>query len=259
MLDHTMADRELRKSRPHESARTKYKPPAEMRQASMPDVLKSAGRDQLEDKQLNLLRREDHAAGEVQLFFAGVLSLLDRPCVAIVGSRAVSKNGKARTERLSRELVASGFVVVSGLALGVDTAAHTAAIAAGGSTIGVIGTPLDRAYPAENAPLQEEIYEHHLLISPFARGERTFRSSFPKRNRVMAALCDATVIVEASDTSGSLHQAAECARLGRWLFIAKSLAESRQLEWPKKFLASPRTAVLCTTDDLVRTVMSERP
>jgi len=147
---------------------------------------------------------------------------------------------------------------MSGLALGVDTAAHTAALAAGGSTVAVVGTPLDRAYPAENASLQETIYTHHLLISPFRAGERTYRSSFPKRNRVMAALSDATVIVEASDTSGSLHQAAECVRLGRWLFIAKSLAENRDLEWPKKFLKSPRTAVLSETSDLVRTVTRER-
>lgn len=149
-------------------------------------------------------------------------------------------------------------MVVSGLALGVDTAAHEAAIAAHGSTIGVIGTPLDRAYPAENAPLQEEIYQHHLLISPFDRGEKTYRSSFPKRNRVMAALCDATVIVEASDTSGSLHQAAECARLGRWLFIAKSLVDNPDLEWPKKFLKHPRTATLSATNDLVGTVIRGR-
>jgi DNA processing protein len=161
---------------------------------------------------------------------------------------------------LSRELVEAGFVVVSGLALGVDTAAHAAAIEAGGSTIGVIGTPLDRAYPAENAGLQEDIYRHHLLISPFARGERTFKSSFPKRNRVMAAVTDATVIMEASDTSGSLHQAAECVRLGRWLFIAKSVVDNPDVTWPAKFLrAGGKTAILTATGDLVREVLRERP
>jgi DNA processing protein len=90
----------------------------------------------------------------------------------------------------------------------VDTAAHLGALEESGRTIAVIGTPLDRAYPAENAQLQEQIYSDHLLLTPFPRGERVFPSNFPKRNRVMAAVTDATVIVEASDTSW--HSASGC-------------------------------------------------
>src|SRR5205814_51885 len=111
-------------------------------------------------------------------------------------------------------------VIVSGLARGIDTAALMGAIEKGGRTVAVIGTPLDKAYPAENADLQTEIYSHHLLVTPFRIGEQVFKANFPKRNRVMAAISDATVIIEASDTSGTLHQAAECEKLGRWLFIA---------------------------------------
>lgn len=189
------------------------------------------------------------------LWYAGDLGLVRRPSVAIVGSRKVSAEGEARARRLARELVAENVVVTSGLAEGVDRAAHEAAIEAEGRTIAVIGTPLDKAYPAKHARLQETIYRHHLLVSPFPPGSRVFRSNFPQRNRTMAAITDATVIIEASDTSGSLHQAAECgpARLNRWLFIAKSLVDSPTLSWPKKFLAAPgvRVRVLERTEDVL--------
>jgi DNA processing protein len=140
---------------------------------------------------------------------------------------------------------------VSGLAKGVDTAALSSAIASGGRTVAVIGTPLQKAYPIENAELQAEIAEHHLLISPFAEGEAVFRGNFPKRNRVMALLSDATVIVEASDTSGTLHQAAECIQRGRWLFILKSVVEDPRISWPQRFLKEERTVILTSTDDIV--------
>jgi DNA processing protein len=142
-------------------------------------------------------------------------------------------------------------VVVSGLAKGVDAAAHTGAISHDGHTVAVIGTPLDKAYPAENAALQESIWREHLLLTPFPSGQQVYRSNFPIRNRVMAALSDATVIIEASDTSGTLHQAAECQRLGRWLFIAKSVAENLSLKWPARFIGKPKVAVLQTTSNVL--------
>jgi DNA processing protein len=145
-------------------------------------------------------------------------------------------------------------VVTSGLAKGVDTAALSAAIDAGGRVVAVIGTPLEKMYPAENAALQEAIYRDHLLVSPFPAGEQVYPSNFPKRNRVMAALSDASVIVEASDTSGTLHQAAECQRLGRWLFIMRAVAEDEDLKWPSKFIGKPKVAVLSTTSDVLRAV-----
>jgi DNA processing protein len=187
------------------------------------------------------------------LFFAGDLSLVRSRCVSVVGSRTVSPEGAARTRRLARELAAAGVVVVSGLAAGVDTDAHSSAIAARGRTIAVIGTPLDVAYPAANARLQETIYREHLLVSPFATGARVFRSNFPTRNKVMAALSDATVIMEASDTSGSLHQAAECRpdRLDRWLFISKSMVNDPRLTWPRQFLGSPKVRILSDTADVL--------
>ena len=241
--------------RSDQSSRTRYTPPAERSAISLTSVLDMAGRGQLTTKQLDLLRSDKTAIGEdVILHYAGQLDLLRRRCVSIVGTRDVTENGFARAKRLSRELAETGIVVVSGLARGIDFAAHTSAISSGGETVAVIGTPLSKAYPAENASLQEKIWTDHLLISPFAEGATVFKSNFPVRNRVMAALSDATVIVEASDTSGTLHQAAECQRLGRWLFIMRAVAEDRSLNWPKKFVGKPNVAILTATADILDAV-----
>jgi DNA processing protein len=133
----------------------------------------------------------------------------------------------------------------------VDTEALTSAIQSRGRVVAVIGTPVDVAYPAENKHLQEQIYRDHLLVSQFAAGERVFRTNFPERNKLMAALSDATAIIEAGDTSGTLHQAAECVRLGRWLFIAKSVVDDSSLQWPKRFLGQPRVASFSSTEEIV--------
>jgi DNA processing protein len=187
-----------------------------------------------------------------QLWCVGNLSLLSKKCVAIVGTRDVSFEGAARSRRLARELVAAGVVIVSGLAKGVDTEALTAAMDAGGRVIAVIGTPIDRSYPAENKRVQERIYHDHLLISQFRPGERVYPSNFPERNKLMAALSDATAITEAGDTSGTLHQAAECVRLDRWLFIAKTVIENPSLSWPERFRSYSKTRMLSVTDDVLQ-------
>ncbi len=189
-----------------------------------------------------------------RVWCVGDTSLLHRKCVAVVGTREVTSEGAARSRRLARELATAGVVVVSGLAKGVDTEALGAAIESGGRVIAVIGTPIDRAYPAENKRLQERIYREHLLISQFAPGERVFPTNFPERNKLMAAVSDATVIIEAGDTSGSLHQAAECGRLGRWLFIAKSVVDNPMLQWPKRFLGQPKVASFGTTGDILKAI-----
>jgi len=201
------------------------------------------------ERQLDLLRSQRES--DVCIYYAGNAELLLLPSVAIVGSREVSLDGLSRAYKLAKELAHADVVVASGLAKGVDTAAHLGAVQNGGRTMAVIGTPLEKAYPAANAPLQEEIYEHHLLVSPFAPGEPVFKGNFPKRNRVMALLSDATVIVEASDTSGSLHQAAECLRSNRWLFIMKAVAQDASLTWPAKFLGQPKVAVLSSTQQIL--------
>jgi DNA processing protein len=153
---------------------SRYRPPSRVASIRLQELLAKTGRDALEDRQLDLLGSEGLL---VRVYYAGNLALLDRPSVSIVGTRDVSDGGAARARRLARELVAAGVVVVSGLAKGIDTAALTSAIESGGSTVAVIGTPLDKAYPAENARLQENIYEEHLLLTPFRVGERTFKGN----------------------------------------------------------------------------------
>ena len=193
-------------------------------------------------------------AGTVpRVWFVGDAAVLDRPAVAIVGSRKASPEGLARARRLARELAAAGVTIVSGLADGIDTAALTAALDAGGRGAAVIGTPLDRAYPAANAALQERIYSEHLLVSPFPIGAPVRPGNFPHRNKVMAALSDATAIMEAGDTSGTIHQAAECVRLTRWLFIANAIVSDREITWPGGFIGDdkPRATVLRTTADVL--------
>ena len=214
--------------------RAKYIPPRNTGATMLSEALRGTGRFP-ENKQMDFVGAGKDRS-DLRLYYAGDIALLQRPSVAIVGTRNVSQAGKNATDWLTKRLVEAGLVIVSGLAYGVDTVAHTAAIEHGGKTIAVIGTPLDKATPSENAALQERIYQEHLLISRFAKGEKTLRMSFPLRNRLMAALSDATVVMEASDTSGTLHQAAECTRLGRWLFIAKSVTDDPALTWPKKFL-----------------------
>jgi DNA processing protein len=186
------------------------------------------------DRPLNQVERKN---APEQLFAAGDLALVRGGTrISIVGAREASPAGLKRARKLATELAREGFIIVSGLAEGIDTAAHVATLSAGGRTVAVLGTPLDRSYPAKNRALQQSIMAEHLAVSPFAPGSRVYRSNFPYRNRLMALLSDATVIVEASDTSGSISQGWEAIRLGRLLFILKSIADAPGLTWPRKML-----------------------
>lgn len=192
----------------------------------------------------------------VELHAEGDLGLLRGTIrVSIVGARDASELGRRRATKLARQLAAERIVVVSGLALGVDHAAHTAAMASGGRTIAVIATPLERAYPKEHAQLQARIGREHLVLSQFGPGERVGRWSFPVRNRTMALLTHATVIVEAGDSSGTLHQGWEAIRLGRPLFFMRALLEDERLGWPRRLMdygARP----LASVDELLAEIPS---
>jgi DNA processing protein len=171
------------------------------------------------------------------LFVSGRPELIQRRSrVAIVGSRDASKEGLVIAEALASQLVERGVQVVSGLARGIDTAAHRGAIEAGGFTIAVLGTPLDEYAIKPNKWLQELIAKDHLAISQFASGSRIYPGNFPTRNRTMALVCHASIIVEAGDSSGTLSQGWEALRLGRPLFLGEKVLQSRFLEWPKKMM-----------------------
>ena len=187
------------------------------------------------------LRLRDATHPVELIYFQGNWALASTPSIAVVGTRKPSDEGIRRTQSLVRNLVKDGYTIVSGLAEGVDTAAHTAAIEAGGQTIGGIGTPLGQVYPKSNASLQERIARDFLLISqvPVERYEaqnfRVNRFFFPERNKTMAALTEATIIVEAGETSGTLVQAREALKQGRKLFIMNSCFEREDLTWPRRF------------------------
>lgn len=172
------------------------------------------------------------------LFVAGNPALFrEQPRVAVVGSRKASPEGCKRAEKITRLLVEKrNAIVVSGLAEGIDTVAHTTAIKSGGRTIAVIGTPLDRSYPRSNSSLQSTIAEQHAVLSQFPSGYPTLRQNFPMRNATMALIVCASVIVEAGETSGALSQGWETLRLGRMLFIMESVVNNPQLKWPREML-----------------------
>jgi len=176
------------------------------------------------------------------LYYSGDLDYLHNKSIAIVGTRNPSTEGLKRTTKLVQLLVKDNFTIVSGLAKGIDTQAHKTAINMKGKTIAVIGTPLNKFYPKPNEELQKYIAKNHLLISqvPFFRhmkqsinGNRLF---FPERNKTMSALTEATVIIEAGETSGTLIQARAALHQGRKLFILESCFHNKNLTWPKRFL-----------------------
>lgn len=176
------------------------------------------------------------------LYYRGDIDLVDVKSVSVVGARKASAAGIARARRIARILAQKEIAVVSGLARGVDTAAMTACLENGGHVVGVIGNPIDEVYPKENLELQECVAREHLLVSqvPFYRyAHQPFTSKkvyFRERNVTMAAVSDATVIVEASDTSGSLIQARACIAQGRPLFIMKSCLDNQAVTWPRRFI-----------------------
>jgi DNA processing protein len=161
---------------------------------------------------------------------------LPRPRVSIVGSRKASKEGLEVASKIATTLSKKGVVVVSGLAEGIDTAAHSATISANGRTIAVLGTPLNKTYPQKNFELQKVIMSNHLVISQFPIGSNTRPENFVMRNRTMALISDATIIVEAWEKSGSLHQGWEALRLGRSLFLWEKIVNNVHLTWPQKML-----------------------
>ena len=174
------------------------------------------------------------------LYYRGAWELTEKRCIAVVGSRKASHEGLSRARRLVKELVDRDFAVVSGLATGIDTVAHTTALESGGTTIAVVGTPLGEIYPQENRILQEKIAREHLLISqvPILRYSKQTpkynRLFFPERNITMSALTEATIIVEAGETSGTLVQARAAFHQGRKLFILDSCFQRPDITWPAR-------------------------
>jgi DNA processing protein len=195
------------------------------------------------------------------LYFQGAWELATSRCVAVVGTREPSDVGKKRAAEIARRLAGDGITVVSGLARGIDTIAHTTAMAAGGFTIAVLGTPITACYPPENRALQRRIAGEHLVVSQvpivrYSRMDVRQRSRFfPMRNATIAALSEAAVIVEAGETSGALILARRALEQGRKVFILDECTRNSALRWPHTLLRRGAIRV-CGYDDIERHLAS---
>ncbi len=185
------------------------------------------------------------------IFVAGRLEPRDARSIAVVGARNSTPKGAEQARAIAGHLVANGYTVVSGLAAGIDTAAHSGALARGGRTIAVVGTGLRRVYPPANASLQRRIIGAGAVISQFWPDAPPSRRSFPMRNAVMSGLTLASVVVEASQTSGSRMQARLALAHGRPVFLLHSLLEH---DWAREFATRPGTHLVRSPAEITTVV-----
>ncbi len=207
------------------------------------------------------IRRRDPAFPELlaaihdpppQLYVRGDASLdvLSRTGVAVVGARACSSYGRSVTRSLARDLASAGLVVVSGLARGIDGEAHRGALAAGGATVAVLGCGIDRDYPAAHAELARRVRESGLVVSEYSEGTEPAPWRFPARNRIIAGLCAATVVVEARERSGALITADFALEEGREVLAVPGEITSSLSAGTNALLRLGATPVTCAADVL---------
>ncbi|MGI9346022.1 MAG: DNA-processing protein DprA [Gammaproteobacteria bacterium] len=151
----------------------------------------------------------------IPIYMRGNAALLNQNLLAVVGSRNPSTQGREIAFQLSRELSALGFAIVSGLAVGIDTAAHNGALDNGGSTLAIMAHGMDRVYPPENRLLAQQIASKGLVLTEYPWGSPIFRAQFPMRNRIIAGLSKAVIVIEAAEKSGALITAHVAAELGK--------------------------------------------
>ena len=189
------------------------------------------------------------------LFYRGVLDPhLDARSIAVVGTRKATDEGLNRARAMARKLAEHGVSIVSGLARGIDTAAHRAALDAGGRTIAVFGTGINMVYPAENIDLVEEIIDTGgVVVSQFFPTAKPSTWSFPKRNEVTSGISQGTVVIEAPHRSGARMQARLAYEHGKQVFLVESLATAQ--EWAKTMLQRGRAIPVGNFDDLARNLV----
>ena len=153
----------------------------------------------------------------VLLFYQGNIELLNRPKIAVVGARTATQTGTKSVQKIIKEL-RNQFVIVSGLARGIDTSAHISALKNGGATIAVIGCGLDVYYPKENKQLQDYLRKNHLILSEYTAAEAPLKYHFPERNRIIAGLSQGVIVAEAKLRSGSLITCERALEEGRDVF-----------------------------------------
>jgi len=187
------------------------------------------------------------------LFVRGELRPDDIYSVAVVGTRKASDSGISRAGRMARLLAERRVTVISGLARGIDTAAHSAALEAGARTIAVVGTGICKYYPAENRKLADRIAESGAVVSQFWPDAPPATYTFPRRNVTMSGIAQGTVVIEASSTSGAKMQARLALEHGKKVFLLQSLVE--QHEWARKYATRRGAYVVNEVDDVVKAML----
>lgn len=168
------------------------------------------------------------------LFCRGNLSLLNTKCIAIIGTREPSQDGKTIGYNITKWFSNNNWTIVSGLALGIDTIAHKACLENFGKTIAVLGTNLDKVYPAENKNLLKEIILNDgLVISEYAYDNKGFKSQFVERDRIQAGLSNAVILVQSSLDGGSMHASKAILKYKRYLIIANQSVSDIAINYPK--------------------------
>lgn len=182
--------------------------------------------------------------------------IMDRPCIAIVGTRQPSLYGLKVARKLGAELAGFGFCVVSGMARGVDTAAHEGALESGGPTVAVLGCGLDIVYPPENKALYDRIIEQGAVVSEFPFGRRVDRQTFPMRNRLVAGMCVAVIVVETAAVGGSMITARFAGEQGRLLMAIPGRIDQPQAEGCLQLIRDGAILV-STVDDILEELRYE--
>ena len=213
--------------------------------------------DQIQSKGIQVLTWLDEAypqrLREIEqpppvLYLRGELLPEDTWAVAIVGTRRVTPYGRQVTEEIAAYLAANGITVVSGLARGVDALAHNAALKAGGRTLAVLGSGVDRIYPPENRALAEQILEQGAVLSDYAPGTPPESSNFPPRNRIISGLSMAVIVIEAGKTSGALITAEFAAEQGREIFAVPGNILAPQSKGTNKLIQQGALPLLSASD-----------
>ncbi len=184
------------------------------------------------------------------LYVRGTLAASDEWAVAVVGTRSPTTYGKEATRHIVTELAHNGITIVSGLAAGIDTVAHSAAIEAGGRTLAVLGNGLDTIYPERNYALAEQVMQQGALISDYPLGTRPHAANFPPRNRIISGLTLGTLVVEAGDRSGALITMNFAADQGRDVFAVPGSIFSQRSRGPHRLLRDGAIIATCADDIL---------
>lgn len=184
--------------------------------------------------------------------------VVDRPCIAIVGTRRATLYGRSVTKRFASELARMGFCIVSGMARGTDTAAHEGALEAGGKTVAVLGCGLDIIYPPENLDLYKQISAEGAVVSEFPLGRRADRQTFPMRNRVVSGMSEAVIVVESDAAGGSMITARFAGEQGRALMAVPGRIDQASSRGCHQLLRDGATLV-ASVDDILEELRYARP